>query len=81
MLYGYFRAMDEINYSIIMTIVSQGTRVIISLIITKTPLGFTGVAWAVVIGWIISDSLGFYLYHKTKSKNIKQNKSITEASL
>lgn len=67
-LYGYFRSINEISYSILITILSQGIRVVLSYLLTRTVLGFTAVAWAVIMGWIVSDSVGLFLYTKLQRK-------------
>lgn len=63
MFYGFFRGLGKVKISIMLTIVSQCLRV--GLAYSFAPLkGFTGVCWAIVVGWLISDVLGFYCYKK-----------------
>jgi len=63
MFYGFFRGLGEIKISILMTIVSQGLRVFLAY--SFAPIkGFSGVCWAIVIGWLLSDILGFFMYKK-----------------
>lgn len=63
MFYGFFRGLGAIKISIIMTIVSQGLRVLLAYSFAPT-LGFSGICWAIVVGWFLSDLLGFYMYKK-----------------
>lgn len=67
MFYGFFRGLGEIKISILMTIVSQGLRLLLAY--SFAPIkGFSGVCWAIVIGWFLSDLLGFYMYKKVMAK-------------
>ncbi len=63
MFYGFFRGLGAIKISILMTIVSQGLRVLLAYSFAPT-LGFSGICWAIVVGWFLSDLLGFYMYKK-----------------
>ena len=63
MFYGFFRGLGEIKISILMTIVSQGLRVFLAYSLAPIK-GFSGVCWAIVIGWLLSDILGFFMYKK-----------------
>lgn len=63
MFYGFFRGLGAIKISILMTIVSQGLRVLLAYGFAPT-FGFSGICWAIVVGWFLSDLLGFYMYKK-----------------
>jgi len=67
MFYGFFRGLGAIKISILMTIVSQGLRVLLAYSFAPT-LGFSGICWAIVVGWFLSDLLGFYMYKKVMVK-------------
>jgi putative MATE family efflux protein len=67
MFYGFFRGIGSIKISILMTVVSQGTRVLLAYSFAST-LGFSGICWAIVVGWFLSDLLGFYMYKKVMVK-------------
>lgn len=59
--YGFFRGLGAIRISIVMTLVSQGLRVVLAG--AFAPLaGFSSIGWAIVVGWLVSDILGFALY-------------------
>ncbi len=64
MFYGFYRGLGEVNVSIILTFVSQGTRVLLAYGLAITPLGFTGICLAIPIGWFLSDTLGIFTYKK-----------------
>lgn len=63
MFYGFFRGIGAIRISIWMTVISQGIRVLLAYSFAPF-LGFSGVCWAIVAGWFLSDLLGFYMYKK-----------------
>jgi Na+-driven multidrug efflux pump len=67
MFYGFFRGLGAIKISILMTIVSQGLRVLLAYSFAPVK-GFSGVCWAIVVGWFLSDLLGFYMYKKVMLK-------------
>ncbi|MDN5343451.1 MAG: hypothetical protein PWP28_2331 [Oceanotoga sp.] len=67
MFYGFFRGLGNIKISILMTIVSQGLRVLLAYSFAPK-LGFSGICWAIIVGWFLSDILGFYMYKKVMLK-------------
>jgi putative MATE family efflux protein len=67
MFYGFFRGLGAIKISILMTIVSQGLRVLLAYSFAPVR-GFSGICWAIVVGWFLSDLLGFYMYKKVMSQ-------------
>lgn len=64
MFYGFYRGLGEVNVSIILTFVSQVTRVLLAYGLAMTPLGFAGICLAIPIGWFLSDALGVIMYKK-----------------
>ncbi len=73
MFYGFFRGLGEIKISILMTIVSQGLRLLLAY--SFAPIkGFSGVCWAIVIGWLLSDLLGFIMYKKVMLQKDSESK-------
>lgn len=69
MFYGFFRGLGAIKISILMTVVSQGLRVLLAYSFAPAK-GFSGVCWAIVIGWFLSDLLGFYMYRKVMTQKV-----------
>lgn len=67
MFYGFFRGLGAIKISILLTIVSQGLRVLLAYSFAPVK-GFSGICWAIVVGWFLSDLLGFYMYKKVMSQ-------------
>lgn len=61
--YAYFRGINRPGMSLVLTIISLGTRVLIAFISTNVPaLGLNGIWWAVPIGWFLADVVGFIVY-------------------
>ena len=62
MFYGLFRGLGKPGISIILTIVSLGTRVILAYILSSIPtLGIVGVWWSIPIGWALADIIGIII--------------------
>lgn len=65
MFYGLYRGLGRMNMSIILTIISLGTRVILAYLLAGIPqIGLLGIWWAVPIGWAIADLIGCGVYLK-----------------
>lgn len=65
MYYGYYRGMGSLNTSLLLTIISLGTRVIIVGTLSGS-LGRQVIWWAAPIGWAIADLVGTIIYIKRK---------------
>lgn len=76
MFYGLFRGFGILKISIILTIVSLGTRVILAYVLTATSLGASGIWWSIPIGWALADIIGSMYYYKIIKKKIIQKKII-----
>ena len=62
--YGFFRGLGDFKTSIILTVVSLGTRVLLSYILVFMGLGVNSIWWSIVVGWALADMLGFWFYYK-----------------
>lgn len=71
MFYGFFRGIGAIKISVLMTIVSQGLRVVLAYSFAPVK-GFSGICQAIVIGWLLSDLLGFYMYKRVMGKPVSR---------
>jgi Na+-driven multidrug efflux pump len=58
MFYGLYRGMGKPGVSIILTIISLGTRVILAHALSPA-IGLIGIWWAIPIGWALADIVGF----------------------
>ncbi|MGN1164664.1 MAG: hypothetical protein ACI4S4_07675, partial [Candidatus Ornithospirochaeta sp.] len=56
---GLYRAVGRPGTSVILTIVSLGTRVVLTYTLSAIPsIGTKGIWWSIPIGWILADVLG-----------------------
>ncbi len=63
LLYGLYRALGRPGMSVILTIVSLGTRVGLAYTLSAIPFfGVAGIWWSVPIGWFLADLLGVGYY-------------------
>lgn len=70
LLYGLYRALGRPGMSVVLTIVSLGTRVGLAYALSAFPLfGVTGIWWSVPIGWFLADALGI-VYYLAKHKKL-----------
>lgn len=69
LLYGYYRGVGKMKMSLILTIVSLGTRVVLAYVLAPL-FGVEMIWWAIVIGWLLADSLGI-IYGIKKEKWLK----------
>lgn len=62
-LYGYYRAVCRPGMSVILTVLSLGTRVALSYILAPIPgIGETGIWWSIPAGWALADLIGIIYY-------------------
>lgn len=65
--YGYFRGINKPHISLILTIISLGTRVVLSYALAPTtPLGVIAIWISIPIGWVLADVVGCFYYRKNK---------------
>ena len=65
--YGYFRGINKPHISLILTIISLGTRVVLSYALAPTtPLGVIAIWLSIPIGWVLADVVGCFYYRKNK---------------
>ncbi len=70
LLYGYYRSVRMPGMSVILTVLSLGTRVALSYILASLPaVGVTGIWWSIPIGWFIADLVGI-VYYKLSSARV-----------
>ena len=71
MLYGLYRAINRPGMSLVLTVISLGTRVVLAYLLSPFPaIGVDGIWWAIPIGWFLADSVGiiYYLYYEKKRR-------------
>ncbi|MCI7813409.1 MAG: MATE family efflux transporter [Lachnospiraceae bacterium] len=67
LFYGFYRAVKKPGMSVVLTVISLGTRVVLAYLLSSVPeIGVTGIWVSVPIGWILADTAGsiYYLRHK-----------------
>ena len=69
LLYGLYRGIEQPAMSLILTVISLGTRVVLAYVLTPMPqFGVNAIWWAIPIGWILADLTGFLYYRKIRKK-------------
>lgn len=69
LFYGYYRAIHKAGISVVLTVVSLGTRVFLAYVLSSVEwIGVTGIWMSVPIGWILADLTGVWYYRKYKGK-------------
>ncbi len=70
LLYGLYRAVGKPGMSVVLTVISLGTRVALAYLLSAIPaVGVTGIWWSVPIGWALADAAGL-LYYRVKKKTL-----------
>lgn len=64
--YGYYRAIEKPSVSLLLTIISLGTRVLLSYILAPA-FGVTFIWLSIPVGWFLADLTGLLLYRRNKS--------------
>lgn len=69
LLYGLYRAIGRPGMSLVLTVISLGTRVLLAYSLSAVPaLGVTGIWWSVPIGWFLADLAGVAYYRHIARK-------------
>lgn len=67
LLYGLYRALRRPGMSVVLTVISLGTRVVLAYILSAIPaIGVVGIWAAVPIGWVLADLVGFLYYGRVR---------------
>ena len=63
LLYGLYRALGKPGMSVVLTVMSLGTRVALAYALSALPVfGVAGIWWSVPVGWFLADALGIGYY-------------------
>ena len=63
LLYGLYRALGRPGMSVVLTVISLGTRVALAYALSAIPaIGVRGIWWSVPIGWALADLTGLLYY-------------------
>lgn len=75
MYYGFYRGIGNVQMSIVLTVISLGTRVILAYALAAIPgIGLVGIWWAIPIGWALADGVGYIVYRKYKRQCTKKRR-------
>lgn len=67
LLYGFYRAVKRPAMSVVLTVISLGTRVLLAYILSANPaIGVNGIWAAIPIGWILADVTGILLLFRMR---------------
>lgn len=81
LLYGLYRALGRPGMSVVLTVISLGTRVALAYLLSSLPtVGVVGIWWSVPIGWFLADAVGFLCY-LARRKTLLPPESETPPSL
>lgn len=77
LLYGFYRGIGRSTMSIVLTVISLGSRVLLAYVLSAIPqIGLVGIWWAIPIGWLLADTVGIWYFFARKDQLIG-----TEAAL
>lgn len=69
LLYGFYRGIGKPEMSLVLTILSLGTRVVLAYVLSPIPrIGVWGIWWAIPIGWFLADGAGLRYMRRLKEK-------------
>lgn len=61
LLYGFYRGVERPEMSLVLTVISLGTRVLLAYLLSPIPeIGVLGIWWAIPIGWFLADLVGIF---------------------
>lgn len=67
--YGYFRGIRRPEISLVLTVISLGTRVVLAYALApRTALGVNAIWLAIPIGWVLADGAGLWFYARRRHK-------------
>lgn len=73
LLYGFYRAVKRPEMSVILTVISLGTRVMLAYSLSRIDfIGVLGIWWSVPAGWVLADAFGYFYYKKYKNTFFSQ---------
>lgn len=79
LLYGLYRGLGRSGMSIVLTIISLGTRVLLAYVLAPIEwIGLYGIWWAIPIGWVLADITGYAYYRRLfPKKNLSASKIVS----
>ena len=75
LLYGLYRALGRPGMSVVLTVISLGTRVALAYALSAVPgIGVVGIWWSVPIGWLLADLTGA-AYYLARGRTLLEGKA------
>ena len=69
LLYGFYRGIRKPGMSVVLTVISLGTRVALAYALSAIPaIGVVGIWWSIPIGWFLADIVGLWYYRRLFSR-------------
>lgn len=69
LLYGYYRGINRPEMSLVLTVISLGTRVLLAYVLAPVPrIGVLGIWSAIPIGWVLADVTGILYLRRLEQK-------------
>lgn len=69
LFYGFYRAIKHPGISVVLTVISLGTRVALAYLLSAVPrIGVKGIWVSIPIGWVLADITGAFYYKKRKKR-------------
>lgn len=79
LLYGFYRGLSRAGMSIVLTVISLGSRVVLAYSLSAIPaIGLVGIWWSVPIGWLLADLYGFLYCRKRGLLSLNQEEATDE---
>lgn len=72
LLYGLYRALGKPGMSIVLTVISLGTRVALSYLLSAH-IGVIGIWWSIPIGWFLADLVGVTVYFVSQAPLLQRS--------
>jgi len=77
LLYGLYRALGKPGMSVVLTVISLGTRVALAYLLSAVPaVGVAGIWWSVPIGWLLADTAGLVYYMLRRKRLLSWEKQM-----
>ena len=71
-----YRALEKPGMSVVLTVISLGTRVALAYLLSAIPaVGVVGIWWSVPIGWFLADMTGLLYFKIRKNKLLPLDKA------
>ena len=73
LLYGFYRGVEKPEMSLVLTVISLGTRVLLAYLLSPLPgIGVVGIWWAIPIGWFLADLAGILCLRRVGGYDVRK---------